>query len=60
MFNWPVEQQQQSENGQISGGDVGVLLETHEDDDDQRGRDDVVTLEEKKSRSVLSKSFGLD
>ncbi len=42
--NQPVEEQQQSQHGQVGGGDVGFLLETHKDDDDQRCRDDVVTL----------------
>jgi len=46
VSNLPVEQQQQRQHGQIGGGHVGILLETHEDDDDQCGRDDVVTLQE--------------
>lgn len=49
----PVEQQQQRQHGQIGGGDVGVLLETHEDNDDQCGWNDVVTLQETKNRLLL-------
>lgn len=44
--NVPVEQQKQRQHRQISGGDIGFLLETHKDYDDQGGWDDVITLQE--------------
>ena len=50
--NVPVEQQQQRQHGQIGGGDVGVLLETHEDNDDQCGWDDVVTLQKREKHML--------
>ena len=40
----PVEQQQQSQRWQVVGGDVGLLLEADEDEDDEGRRDDVVEL----------------
>lgn len=52
MLKLPVEQQQQCQHRQIGGGDVGVLLETHEDDDDQCGRDDVITLQEQRRKRL--------
>ncbi len=55
VSNVPVEQQQQGQHRQIGGGDVGVLLETHKDNDDQCGWDDVVTLQERKRGRVKKK-----
>ncbi len=52
----PIEQQQQGQHRQIGGGDVGVLLETHKDDNDQCGRDDVVTLQARR-RNREEKDF---
>lgn len=52
--NAPVEQQQQSQNGQISGGDVGLLLETHKDYDDQCSGNNVVTLQKRQRRQKRS------
>ena len=40
----PVEQQQQGEGREVGGGDVGLLLEADEDQDDEGRRDDVVEL----------------
>lgn len=55
--NAPIEQQQQSQDGQISGGDVGLLLETHKDDDDQRSGNNVVTLQKREKERIGSVHF---
>lgn len=52
VSNSPVEQQQQCQHRQISGGDIGILLKTNKDDDNQCGWDDVVTLQERKRPKV--------
>ncbi len=41
----PVEQQQQGEHWQVGGRYIGFLLKTDENEDDQRCRDNVVTLQ---------------
>lgn len=41
----PIKQQQQGQHRQISGGHVGVLLETNKDDDNQSGWNNVVALQ---------------
>lgn len=48
VSNSPIEQQQQGQHRQVGGGDIGVLLETHKNDDNQCSRDDVVALQEEK------------
>lgn len=53
----PVEQQQQSQDGKISGGDVGLLLETHKDDDDQRSGNNVVTLQKREKEGKKPHRF---
>lgn len=50
----PIEQQQQSQDRQIGGGDIGVLLEAHKDNDNQCGWDDVVTLKKKERKEAMN------
>lgn len=54
--NLPIQQEQQGQHRQVGGGDVSILLEADENDDDQCGRDNVVTLqeEEKEIKEHLS------
>lgn len=54
----PVEQQQQGERGKVGGGHVGALLEADEDEDDQGGRDTVVTLRGTQGAAVSKRSGG--
>ena len=51
-----IEEQKQGQHWQVGGRHIGLLLEADEDDDDERCRDDVVTLQDKRDEKVSNQS----
>lgn len=41
----PIEEEQKGQHGQVGRGDIGLLLEADEDDDDQCSGNHIVALE---------------